>query len=63
MEWTDVVVSYSIYNALEFDYKHLLVQNIWQFDPNNEAKISTSYNYKFPALTLSGLTGYITVDD
>ena len=36
---------------------------IGQCDLKNEIKISASYNDKFLALTLTGLTGYSTGDD
>ena len=31
-----------------------------QSDLKNETKVSTSYKYRFPALTLSGITEYKT---
>ena len=42
VDQADVVVSYSIYQTLQFKYKHLLVQTILKCDPNNEIKISAS---------------------
>ena len=49
--------------ALKFEYKHLIVWTIWQYDPNNNIKSSVSYNDKLPALTLAVINGYSTVDD
>ena len=50
-------------HIFEFKYKHLLVQKIRQYDSNNEIKISSSYNNRLLALTLTGLDGYSTRDD
>ena len=44
-------------NSLEFDYEHPLVQTIQQCDPNKKIIISSSWNEKSPALTLTAITG------
>ena len=60
VDWSDIVVSYSIYNALEFEYKHLIVWKFWQCDTNNNIKISLSFNGNILVLTLSVLDVYST---
>ena len=63
VDWADVVVSYSIYQVIRFEYNHLLVQTTWQCDTHNDIKITAYYNDTPPALPISGLTGYIIGDD
>ena len=50
-------------HVLNYEYEHLLVRTIWQYDPNNKIKIAESWNDKFLVLTLTGMSGYITVDE
>ena len=47
----------TLYCALKFNIKHLLVKKIQPYGHKNDIKISASNNNKFTALSLAQMTG------